>query len=198
MSEVANSAMESVSKSGESNYLSTVKILAISGSLRSGSSNTALLRAMAALAPANVEIQVYEGVADLPHFSPEIDDEASPSAVVDLRAQLHAADAVILCTPEYIHGMPGSLKNLLDWTASSGDFVDKPVAALSASPSYAGGEKAHASLVSTLKVLSAKVVEEASLIVPAIRKKVNANGEITDPQLEQELRSVLAALERVL
>ena len=153
---------------------------------------------MGALAPANVEIRIYEGVADLPHYSPEIDDEASPKVVQDLRAQLRTAEAVILCTPEYIHGIPGSLKNLLDWTASSGDFVDKPVAAISASPSYAGGEKAHASLVSTLKVLSAKVVENASLIVPFVRRKVNANGEITDPGLEQELRAVLAALERAL
>ncbi len=175
-----------------------MKILAISGSLRTGSSNTALLRALATLAPENMEIRIYEAVADLPHFNPEMDDKASPETVLDLRAQLKSADAVIICTPEYIHGMPGSLKNLLDWTASSGDFVDKPVAALSASPSYAGGEKAHVSLVSTLKVLSAKVVEDTSLIVPFIRKKMNANGEITDPELEQELRSVLAALKRPL
>ena len=177
---------------------SSLKILAISGSLREGSSNTALLKAMIALAPENTEIRIYEGVGDLPHFSPGMDDEASPATVVDLRARLRGADAVIVCTPEYIHGMPGSLKNLLDWTASSGDFVDKPMAAISASPSYAGGEKAHASLVSTLKVLSAKVVEQASLIVPSIRRKVNPNGELIDPTMEPALRAVLTGLERAL
>ncbi|MGF6231050.1 NAD(P)H-dependent FMN reductase [Inquilinus ginsengisoli] len=110
-----------------------VKILAISGSLRAGSSNTALLHAMAALAPAGVEVSVYGGLADLPHFNPDLDPESIP-AVADFRALLAAADGVLISSPEYAHGVAGVMKNALDWVVATGEFVDKPVALINASP----------------------------------------------------------------
>jgi len=128
----------------------TVRILAISGSLRASSTNTALVRAIAAMAPTGMDVTLYDGLGDLPHFSPDLDDEKSPAAVIQLRALLRAADGVLICTPEYAFGVPGSLKNALDWTVSSGDLNEKPVAAISASPLYSGGDKAHASLLLTL------------------------------------------------
>ncbi len=169
-------------------------ILAISGSLRVSSTSTNLIRAAERLASEQMEFSLYEGMADLPHFSPDLDGETPHPAVAQLRRQLQAADGVLICTPEYAYGVPGSLKNMLDWTVSSGEFVDKPVAVISASPSSTGGEKAHASLMLTLTALSSKVPAGGTLIIPMIRTKMNAGGEITDPTLAQALRSVLDAL----
>src|SRR5579862_5748949 len=105
-----------------------MRILAISGSLRAGSTHTALLRAAAGSAPAGVEIALYAGLASLPIFDPDHDETAVPRAVLDLRARLHAADGVLIACPEYAHGIPGGLKNALDWVVGSSKFVDKPVA----------------------------------------------------------------------
>ena len=137
-------------------------------------------------------------MGDLPHFSPDIDVEDAPPSVAALRRQLQEADGVLICTPEYAYGVPGSLKNALDWTVSSGDFVGKPVVVLSASPSMMGGDKAHASLLLTLTALSANIVEGGTLIIPLIRTKMNANGEITDPTTVEALSSVLDALAQVI
>ncbi len=171
-----------------------MQILAISGSLRAGSTNTALLRAAAELAADIVPITLYDGLDDLPPFSPERDRENKSESVNKLRQLLREADAVLLCTPEYIHGMPGVLKNMLDWLASSGEFVDKPVGVISAGPSDMGGSRAHASLSCTLKILTAHLPEKASLIVPFVRQKIDADGYITEPILNQQLRDVVDAL----
>ncbi|GAB4034730.1 NADPH-dependent FMN reductase [Spirosoma jeollabukense] len=169
-------------------------IVAISGSLRAASTNTSLLRAAAELAPDNVTVTLYDGLDDLPHFSPERDKENTSEPVNRLRTLLREADAILFCTPEYIHGMPGVLKNMLDWIASSGEFVDKPVGVISASPSDMGGSRAHAALVYTLGVLTAKLPEDALLIIPFVRQRVDAEGRITDPILIQEVRGVLTSL----
>lgn len=169
-------------------------ILAISGSLRAGSTNTSLLRAAAELAPANVTITLYDGLDDIPAFSPERDKENKTASINKLRQLLQEADAVLFCTPEYIHGMPGILKNMLDWLASSGEFVDKPVGVISAGPSDTGGSRAHAALSYTLAILTAQLPEKASLIVPFVKTKLDANGHVTDPVLMQQLRDVIDAL----
>lgn len=175
-----------------------MQILAICGSLRAGSSNTALLRATAALAPKNVHITIYEGLADLPYFDPNIDPDDSPAPVRDLRVRLRAADGVLISTPEYAYGIPGILKNALDWTVGTGEFTGKPVAAISASPSYMGGDKAHAALLLTLTALAAEIVEEASLSIPYIRTKLNANGDVSDPATAQALQAAINALVRAI
>lgn len=175
-----------------------MRILAISGSLRANSTNTALVRATAVLAPPNMEIIIYDGLADLPHFSPDLDGDHSPPSVKDLRGQLQAADGVLICTPEYAYGMPGALKNALDWTVSTGEFYDKPIATISASPSSTGGEKAHASLLLTLTALAAETVEGGTLIIPFVRTKLNATGDVSDPETALALRSVLDALARAI
>ncbi len=147
-----------------------MKILAISGSLRTESSSTALVQALAKMAPKDVEFTIYHGLADLPHFTPDLDDQAAPISVINFRALLQESDGVIICTPEYAYGMPGVLKNALDWTVSSGEFVGKAVATLSSSPSEFGGSRFHDSLLLTLTALSADVVEGASLTIPFVRK----------------------------
>lgn len=165
----------------------------MSGSLRKTSANTALLRAVAGFVPANVEFTIYDGLDRLPHFNPDINDEASAS-VRDFRARLAAAHGVLVSTPEYARGVPGVLKNALDWIVSSGELVDKPVAVISASPFPTGGDKAQESLLLTLGMLSAKIVDGGTLRIPLVTKKLNADGHLTDPIVEEELRSLLQAL----
>lgn len=166
-------------------------ILAISGSLRAASANTSLLRTIAGIAPAGVTVTLYDGLDDLPHFSPDRDVANPPVAVSALRTQLRAADAVLICTPEYAHGIPGVLKNMLDWTVSSGEFVDKPTGVITAATE---GAFAHTSLLETLRMVSAHRVEGASLLIPLVRTKVMPNGEITDLPTAQAVQAVLNAL----
>ncbi len=174
--------------------MGSMDLLAISGSLRPDSSNTALLRAAQALAPPDLRVTMYEGLAELPPFDPGLEPEAAPPVVQAFRAQLQAAGGVIICTPEYAHGMPGILKNALEWTVASGEFVDKPVAALSSSPAASGGERALAWLTQTLTVMSAQIVPEVSRPIPFGRSRVKPSGDVVDPALAESLRAILAGL----
>lgn len=171
-----------------------MNFLAISGSLRASSTNTAILRAAAERTPPAVTVTLYDGLDDLPHFSPDRDGENPPASVIRLRTVLRDADAILVCTPEYAHGIPGVLKNMLDWTVSSGEFVDKPVGVISAGPSDTGGARAHESLVQTLTVLMAQLSPNTSLTIPFVRKKLNADGELTDPTTIRELEQVMISL----
>src|SRR5215210_7667841 len=94
-----------------------MKIIAISGSLRRQSSNAALLRAAAGVAPDGIQVVMYDGLGELPHFNPDLDEEGSepPARVRELRELLIGADAVLISSPEYAHGVPGAFKNMLDW-----------------------------------------------------------------------------------
>jgi NAD(P)H-dependent FMN reductase len=165
-----------------------IKILAISGSLRTNSSNTNILRLLAMMAPENVQVSLYEGLGGLPHFNPVLDDENSSEPVKELRTLLSSSHGVIICTPEYAFGIPGSLKNALDWTVSTGEFTNKPVAVITAS---LGGDKAHAALLQVFTALSSRVDERATLLIPFIRTKVNERGEVIDPQTLASLQSLL-------
>jgi NAD(P)H-dependent FMN reductase len=170
-------------------FMHQVKILAISGSLQANSTNTALIRAASMRIPAGVTLTLYTGLADLPHFNPDLDGEAAPASVISFRDQLREADAVLISTPEYVFAMPGSLKNALDWVVGSGEFVNKPVALLSASPLATGGSKALEALDQVIRVMSAQVV--GALSVPFARKKFNEQGELSDPQTSQALETLV-------
>jgi chromate reductase, NAD(P)H dehydrogenase (quinone) len=170
------------------------KILGISGSLRLNSSNMKILRALTNFAANDVEIEIYNGIGNLPHFNPEIDQDDALASVTEWRDRLKKSDAIIICTPEYAHGVPGVLKNALDWIVSSGEFMHKPTAVISASPSPDGGDKANASLVQTLKMMMATIPDTGILCIPAVSAKLSAEGEIVDVETEQALRSLLKAL----
>ena len=172
-----------------------MRILAISGSLRTGSSNTMLLRAAVALAPQAFEVSVYDGLATLPHFNPDQDNEAAPPPVVDFRSQLHASDGVLISSPEYAHGVPGVLKNALDWVVASGELYGKPVALLNASPRSV---HAQASLKETLTVMTANLIPEASITVSLRSNKVDEASIISDPGISHALRSALEAFGRAI
>lgn len=172
----------------------TKHILAISGSLRAASANTTLLKSLTSMMPQGVQYTVYEGLDRLPHFNPDITDEKLLQTVNDFRAQLRAADGVIFCTPEYAFGVPGVLKNALDWLVSSGEFTDKPTATISASPLVTGADKAHASLLQTIKVMGAKVPNGGSLTIPAILKKLDDHGMVSDEATKEDLQDLIDAL----
>ena len=164
-----------------------LRFLALSGSLRAASSNTALLRAALALAPAEVSVEIYENMGELPHFNPDL-ESALPPLIADLRARVAAADGIVICTPEYVHGLPGSFKNLLDWLVSGGELWDKPVAVWS----VAGrGAFARASLLEILKTLMARVLE---ISVPLGTNAVSAEQIAADANLVQQLRDALQTL----
>lgn len=164
--------------------------MAISGSLRPGSSNTSILHLLSSLSPSHVKLEIYEGLGDLPHFNPSMDLEP-PTPVLELRRRILEADGVLICTPEYAHGVPGVLKNALDWTVSSSEFTDKPVALITASTD---GQQAHLSLLDTLGVIGAKIPEGAALLISYIKARMNDKGEVSDPATLQALRSVLDSL----
>jgi NAD(P)H-dependent FMN reductase len=167
-------------------------ILAISGSLRAGSANTTLLKILGNLFPEEVGYTVYEHIGDLPHFNPDIDEEEALQPVKALREQIKNADGVVICTPEYAFGVPGVLKNALDWLVSSGELNEKPVATISASPLYRGGDRAHASLLLTLEALGVK--KTAELTIPAITTKLNEQGELTHTETKEALIALAGAL----
>ena len=137
--------------------------------------------------PAWISFSIYDGLGSIPHF----DDSADiPPEVMDLRKQLVDAGGIFICTPEYAFGVPGTLKNALDWTVGSGEFDGKPVALITAST---GGEKAHASLLLTLKAINAHVDEGATLLISFIRSKLNEKKEISDPATLASVKEVIAA-----
>jgi chromate reductase len=171
-----------------------VRILAITGSLRAASSNTALLEAAAALVPPGMEIVFFKGLGDLPHFNPDLDGEGHepPPAVAALRAQISAAEGVIISSPEYAHGVPGAMKNALDWLVSYPEFAGKPVVLWNSSA--AGGQWAQASLLETLNTMSARVLVEASLLDPFLVRKLRPGAALTGEDAVRAVRSSLAAL----
>ena len=171
-----------------------VRVLAISGSLRQASSNSALVAAAVRLAPAGVEVSRYSELADVPPFNPDLDTDTAPAGVIRFRAALEASDAILICSPEYAHGVSGVLKNALDWVVGSGELIDKPIALINASTR---ATHAHASLRETLTTMSGRVLEEASITVPIEGSKVDADGIAQNDQLSRLLKASLAALAQV-
>jgi chromate reductase len=173
-----------------------IPVLAISGSLRNNSSNAALLRAAADLAPGAMTFRFYDHqLGTLPAFNPDLDGEGAvpPTAVAQLRGWMGEAAAVIISTPEYAHGAPGVLKNALDWIVSSGELENKPVLLLAASPS--GGKWAQSALTPTLEVMGAQVIG-----VPLVftRTHLDAAGKVVNPEVLIKLQAGMTALARAL
>jgi chromate reductase, NAD(P)H dehydrogenase (quinone) len=172
-----------------------VQILLISGSLRSGSTNTALLRTAAAVAPEGVTTVMYEGLDRLPHYNPDDDVEPLDPAVADLRAGIGAADAVLFSTPEYAGALPGSFKNVLDWSVGGGEIYGKPVAWINASAyGPTGAADAHDSLRKVLGYTGSDIVEAACVSIPIPRSAIGDDGLISDPALRAQIAQVLTSL----
>ncbi len=169
-----------------------MKVLALSGSLRSQSSNTAILQAARTLAPPGVEIEVFDNLGVLPHFNPDLDEGAVvPQSVAQFRALVAAADALIISSPEYAHGVPGTLKNALDWLVGDTQFAGKRVALIGVE---GRAEYAQAALLETLRTMAAQIVEPACIALPHRARSLDANGLAADPEVTALLRDALAAL----
>jgi chromate reductase, NAD(P)H dehydrogenase (quinone) len=167
-----------------------MKILAFSGSLRAASVNTALLRAASRLVPPDVSVMVFENLGDLPLFNP--DCEPDPPASVDrFRSHVASADALMIASPEYAHGVTGTIKNALDWLVSFEPFAQKPVAILNASPR---AHHADAALREILRTMAAVIVEPASVAIPLLGAKLDEQGIVTTPSVATLIRASLCAL----
>lgn len=169
-----------------------VRLLLISGSLRSGSVNTAVLRT-ALEVRGDVDATLYEGLAELPHFNPDDDPDGGPvpPSVASVRAALRAADGVLICTPEYAGALPGALKNLLEWTVGGGDTYEKPVAWINAS---ARADAAHQSLRTVLGYTGVDLVDEACRRIVVPRSAIGPDGLVADPGLRSQIAGAVDAL----
>lgn len=166
-----------------------VRVLLVSGSTRAGSGNTAALATAAAVAPDGVMAVVYDGLARLPAFNPDDDGDCVPREVAQLREEIAAADAVLFCTPEYAGTLPGSFKNLLDWTVGGGQLYGKPAAWINVAV-QGRGQGAQDALVSVLGYVGAVILEAACRRIPVDRAAVSQDGMIGDPRFRAEAAQV--------
>lgn len=160
-----------------------IELLAISGSLRSVSYNTAVLKAMQQIAPPYIRINLFEQMADLPLFNPDF-EENLPPAVTQLKQQLGRADGLIIASPEYAHGISGVMKNALDWLVSGEEFVYKPIALINTSPRATHAQAALREVVTTMSGL---IIERASVAVPLLGTHYSADDIIQDESLAEIL-----------
>ena len=169
-------------------------VLVISGSTRRLSTNTAFCRTAALVASPGLTVTAYDELAALPHFNPDDDRDPLPPAVADLRGRIAAADAVLFCTPEYAGTLPGSAKNLLDWTVGGTELTDKPVAWVKVAADPRRGDGAHATLGVVLGYIQARVVDCACRQVPIGRDGVDADGLVHDEGTRAAIRQALLAV----
>lgn len=171
------------------------KIIALCGSTRAQSTNLNYINAFAELTRDTFEISLYPNLSDLPHFNPDHDTELAPAVVQDFRAQLKQAQGILICTPEYAMGVPGTLKNAIDWTVSSMEFSHKPTALITASSL---GQKAHASLQETLKIIEAAITPQTQLLISHAKTKINEAGILTDAATVDEMKALAKALYKLM
>lgn len=176
--------------------MSSLKLIAISGSLRKASHTTALLRTLSAKAGDGIEIEVAE-VADVPVYNQDLDIDPNPEGVTRLRAQVNAADGIIIASPEYNYAMPGSTKNLIDWLSrpyGKAALAGKPVLIITTSPGSTGGVRAQGQIRGSLAAIGAHPLGGAEVVLPAIDKKF-VDGHFAD---ETNLTFIQTALDRLI
>jgi len=173
-----------------------MRILAISGALRSGSSNTALLRAAAEEAPAGVELELWDDLREIPPYDQDDDVVPGPAAVETLRDAVRDADAVLIATPEYNSSVPGALKIALDWASrpiATNAFRNKPVAVIGASTGAFGAVWSQAEVRKILAAMGARVAD-VEVAVGHAAEKLDEHGELIDGTVRQELHDAVATL----
>jgi chromate reductase, NAD(P)H dehydrogenase (quinone) len=165
-----------------------MKIIAISGSLRATSVNTAVLQAAGRLAPAGMQIEIFEGIGNLPFFNSDLDGDRLPREIAAFRTVIGAADGLLISSPEYARGVAGVMKNALDWLVGSFEFPNKLVALINTSPR---ATHALASLTITLETMSARLVQDASITLPLLGTVNDADSISANAKLAVPLRSAL-------
>ncbi len=167
------------------------KILAISGSTRKNSTNESILLYLKEKYINQVDLEIYKCLSDLPHFNPDLAFEHTPDIVINFRKKIKNADAVVICTPEYVFSLPGSLKNAIEWTVGSTVFSEKPTGIIVASGL---GEKAFDSLLLIMKTIEARISESSSILISGARAIVTDTGQITDKIIIERLHILIEVL----
>lgn len=194
-SDAASTALRNTTPLPDADHHVVQTFLLISGSLRQASTSTAILRTALFLSPEHVECLTYDALGRLPAFNPDDDRQPLNPEVETLRDAIHRADALIFSTPEYAGALPGSLKNLLDWTIGDdqqGSIYEKPVAWLNVSPRGADG--AHRELRTVLGYAHARIVDTACARIPISTQMVGPDGLVTDENARAALADVLCSL----
>jgi chromate reductase len=163
------------------------KVFAICGSTRSNSSNLQLLNAIKELYINELDIEIYNSLFEMPHFNPDLQDDAIPSIIHHFRNSIKTADGVLICTPEYVFSLPGVLKNAIEWTIATTVFSEKPVALITASGL---GQKAHESLLLIMKTIYASYTEDTQLLISGARTKVS-ESRITDDETLSHIQTLM-------
>ena len=166
------------------------KVFAICGRTRAQSANLSIIQYVATVLSNEVEFEIYEELADLPHFNPDLDKDEAPEIIEKLRSQIKNSDGVLICTPEYVFSLPGALKNAIEWCVSTTVFSEKPVALITAS---ASGTKAHESLQLVMKTIYSDLRNETQLLIQGAKGKVNGDGKILDSETAHKLNDLAKA-----
>jgi len=166
----------------------------ISGSVRNGSVNSAVIATAAELLPHSMTSVVYDGLADLPHFNPDLDRDPLPRSVSELRRLIEESSALLFSTPEYAGAMPGALKNLLEWTVGGTETTGKPVGWINPSSMLNHAAGTYASLRIVLDYTDANVVEQACADVPVPRTLIGEDGIVHDEEIRSTISRATHAL----
>lgn len=165
-------------------------VLAIIGSASEASSNLRLVQHIASVMQERFQFTVYDKLQQLPHFNPELSLESTPQIILDLRSKIDAADAVLICTPEYIFSLPSGLKNVFEWCVAVTVFSGKPVGLITAS---AHGVQGHEELKRIVKTIEGRFTEETTLLIQGIKGKLDADGNLKDEKTKVQLESFVEA-----
>ncbi len=168
--------------------MKAIKIFAITGSTRKNSSNFKILKHISEHIKLIFEVEIFEDLDRIPHFNPDLDTENPPKEISLFRNKIMEADGIIICTPEYVFSLPGSLKNALEWCVSTTIFSNKKVGLITAS---ASGEMGHEQLLLIMKTLEAKFDDNTQLLIQGIRGKIDAEGKITNEETEIALQNFI-------
>ncbi len=166
------------------------KILGITGSTKSQSTSLSILELLQEKYKDEMVLQIYHAIGELPHFNPELEHQL-PNSVLELRELIEQADGVLFCTPEYVFSLPGSLKNMIEWTVSTMLFSSKPVAMIVAA---ASGKKAFESLSLILTTIESTLPEASKLLIQGAKGKINNDGKIDNQETISKLDRVMSSL----
>ena len=174
----------------------SIRVAGIVGSLREGSLNKGLLRAATELAPAGMEIEIYTRLGDIPPYNDDVFMKGDPEPVADLKNFIGGADALLISTPEYNYGVPGVLKNAIDWAsrpAGKCALNRKPAAIMGCSPGFGGTIRAQHSLRQSFVFTETHVMSQPEIKIPSAAALFDASAKLTDENTRQYIKKFLEA-----
>jgi chromate reductase len=174
----------------------TIKVLAISGSLRKGSFNTHALKACQELAPAGMSIEIFD-LSGIPLYNEDVHEKGNPPSVQEFRDKIKAADAVLVATPEYNYSTSGVLKNAIDWASRPPEqpFDGKPLAIFGASPAFTGTARAQYHLRQIFIYMNPRLLNRPEVFITTAHTKFDQQGKLTDESTRKALTGLLVALQ---